>query len=302
MKSNPSRPSPPILHPLLPYLWLHEPDAGSIAEAVRALGLPPAEPSELAAAYADTFLLNVPPYGALFTDDFGELNGPEAQRAAQVFKASGYRPPELSEVGAPDHLGLWLGWLTHGHGSGGEAANLIADLLAWAPVCCLSVGREPGVHRFYGALAAATREVLLADRRWQAVVGHPSFAVSPGLSDDDEVSLRDIVCFFLAPARCGVYLSRSRLGHLAKTMGLRLPFGSRFEVAEALFTSAGEAQQLEPLLGGLTAEVETWASEYQAWAIQFPAWRPSADVWLGRTAQAVRTLAGMHTVAEAGRA
>ena len=288
--------------PLLSSLWLHEPVAETAARAVDELGLPSADPSELALAYTDIFLLNVPPYGTVFTHAFGELNGPEAQRAAQAFETCGYHPPELGEVGAPDHLGLWLGLLAHANATGLEAATALPDLLAWAPVCCLSVEREPAAHPFYRALAATTRDTLLARRQGQLTDYQQPFAISHGLAADDEVTLRDIVRFFLIPARCGVYLSRARLGQLAKTIGLRLPFGSRFGVAEALFTAAGEAEHIELLLRGLTAEVEAWASEYRAWTTQFPAWRPGADAWLRRTAQAVQTLAAMRHLVEAEQA
>jgi hypothetical protein len=121
------------------------------------------------------------------------------------------------------------------------------------------------------------------------------FQFSP-LSSDDEVSLRDLVRFFLTPARCGVFLSRSRLGQMALSLGMRLPFSSRFDVAEMLFTSAGEGGQVEQLLAVLEAEIETWAAEYRSLAEQYPAWQPHAEVWVARTTEAVRALYGMRTV------
>ena len=98
-------PSSFILH-TLSSLWLHEPDAATITRAVRELGLPSADPNDLAMAYADLFLLNVSPYGTVFTDEWGELNGASAQYIAGLYEAHGYHPPELTEVAAPDHLGL----------------------------------------------------------------------------------------------------------------------------------------------------------------------------------------------------
>ncbi len=98
---------------LLSSLWLHEPDSAAIARAASELGLPTAEPGELALAYADLFLLNVYPYGTAYTDPDGELNAPEAHELATLFEAYGYCPSELNEVAAPDHLGLCLGFLSH---------------------------------------------------------------------------------------------------------------------------------------------------------------------------------------------
>lgn len=281
---------------LLSHLWLHEPDAEAVARAAAEFGLPFADPAELAPAYTDVFLLNVYPYGTAFTDPSGELNGPEAQQVAALYEAHGYQPPELNSVGAPDHLGLCLGFLATGQGQDA----ILPYLLDWAPVCCLAVEREPSAHPFYRALAAHTRETLLTDYvslNTQYAITNYQLPITNPQSPEEETSLRDIIRFFLAPARCGAFLSRSRLGQMAKALGLRLPFGSRFEVAEMLFASAGELEQLENLLTALEAEIEAWATEYCRWAEVYPTWRPIADSWLARTTDAARTLAGMRTLA-----
>jgi TorA maturation chaperone TorD len=274
---------------LLSHLWLHEPDAEAIVRAVAELGLPSAGPDELALAYADVFLLNVYPYGTAFTDPSGELNGPEAQQAAALYEAHGYQPPELNSVGAPDHLGLCLGFLSVGQD------GILPYIRDWAPVCCLAVEREPAAHPFYRALATHTRQMLLtkyASRNTQYAITNNQLPIS-NYNPDDELTLRDLVRFFLAPARCGVFLSRSRLGQMGKELGRRLPFGSRFEVAEMLFASAGEAEQIEPLLTALETEVSAWATTYQSWAGQWP----FAGIWLARTADAARALAEMRALA-----
>jgi TorA maturation chaperone TorD len=290
MKAEMERhPSSFILHPLLSHLWLHEPDADAITHAVAELGLPPATTDELASAYADVFLLNVYPYGTAFTDPSGELNGPAAQQIAALYEAHGYQPPELNAVGAPDHVGLCLGFL-------GELGELeIRELsLDWIAVCCLAVERESAAPPFYRALANITREALFAHQAHHALPSAP-ITNSPILQFSDpqeELSLRDLLRFFLAPAHCGMFLSRSRLGQMAKELGLRLPFGSRFEVAEMLFASAGEAGQVEQLIAALEVEVETWETAYHSWAGQWP----FADIWLARTTNARRTLAAMRQI------
>jgi hypothetical protein len=120
------------------------------------------------------------------------------------------------------------------------------------------------------------------------------------LQSKDEVRLRDVVRFFLVPAQCGIFLSRSQLGQRAKELGGRLPFGSRFEVAERLFAYAGgEPEQFGQLLNALEAEVEMWATEYRGWAEKYPVWRPSAELWLARTTEAARRLAEMRRMAAA---
>ena len=306
---------------LLSHLWLHEPDAEAIARAVVELGLPLADPSttlraspaDLASAYTDVFLLNVYPYGTAFTDPSGELNGPEAQRVAARYEVRGYRPPELKSVGAPDHLGLCLGFLATGQD------GLLPHLADWAPVCCLAVEREPSAHPFYRALASTTRQhlfVMLSEAKPPGAEAPSAssgqalrFAQGDGdnlqseiynLQSEDEVRLRHIVRFFLTPALCGVFLSRSRLGQMAKELGGRLPFGSRFEVAEMLFTYAGGGvEQLGQLLNALETEVAAWATAYRGWAEKHPAWRPVAEMWLARTAEAARQLSAMRRMAAA---
>lgn len=289
---------------LLSHLWLHEPQPETIARAGLELGLPPAEPMELASAYADVLLLNVYPYGTAFTDPAGELNGPAAQRLAGLYERQGYHPPELNAVGAPDHLGLCLGFLAHLDDKPPPLREeFIAAVSDWLPVCCLAVEREPSAHPFYRALAASTRDALWAslDSAPRHLHGIPSRPQLEPLrrQSEEEVRLRDIVRFFLAPARCGAFLSRSRWGQMARTLGLRLPFGSRFEVAETLFASAGEADQLERLLAELEVEIQAWAAEYRRWGDGHAAWRPHADAWLARTADAVGTLADMRQVVRA---
>jgi nitrate reductase assembly molybdenum cofactor insertion protein NarJ len=262
------------------------------------LGLPLAAPEELASAYCDVFLLNVYPYGTAFIASNGELNEPEGQRVAALYAAHGYRPPELDAVGAPDHLGLGLGFLAHLEQQRLAMSEFASGFLAWAPICCLAVEREPSAHPFYRALAAQTRERLMADSRWLMTGYAPPFDIHLGPWADDEVSLRALVRFWLTPAQCGVFLSRSRLGRMASELGTRLPFGSRFEVAERLFAASGEAEQIGDLIQALKAEVETWAATYETWSANYPAWRPIAAVWLARTARAARQLDEMRRMVE----
>jgi TorA maturation chaperone TorD len=292
---------------LLASLWLHEPSAAAIARAADELSLPPADPAELAPAYTNLFLLNVYPYGTVFTDPDGELNGAAAQRLAVLYDTCGYWPDEFNSVGAPDHLGLCLGFMSHLTKCEADATRpeFFSSLSGWAPICCLAVERDPHAHAFYRALAEQTRHHLLSNALgFGFLVPNFTPSVQYPASDlqltqpEDEVRLYDVLRFLLAPARCGVFLSRSRLGQLAREMGLCLPFGSRYEVAEGLFGAAGETERIDRLLIALQAEIEAWATTYRRWAERYAHWRPAAELWLGRTAQALRTLAEMREIAE----
>jgi TorA maturation chaperone TorD len=275
---------------LLSSLWLHEPNAETISRAAKELNLPHANPGELASAYTELFLLNVYPYGTVYTDFDGELNAPAAQQIVDLFEAHNYHPPELNEVGAADHVGLCVGFLSV------KQDDILPYILDWIPTCCLAVEREPSAHPFYRALATRTCDHLLTHA--PITNHHLPIPIPQSPISDDEVRLRDIVRFFLAPARCGMFLSRSRLGQIGKQIGTRLPFGSRFEVAESLFASAGEAEILDQLISTLKDEVDVWASEYQNWTQTYPTWKPFGEAWLSRTANATRTLDEMRGMME----
>jgi TorA maturation chaperone TorD len=254
--------------PLASRLWLREPDAETIARAHEDLGLPPAEPSELALAFTDLFVLNVFPYGSVFLDPTGELNGPSTETLSELFAKTDLDPTELREVAAPDHLGLCLAYLEERRHDASDDYEW-----SWMHACCIAVQREPGVHPFYRELAGRTMSVIPS-----TLDPRPSTLESPlTLRDDkDEVTLGRIVRFFLAPARCGMFLSRGRLGHIARNLDTRLPFGSRFEVARSLF----QADRLNALLEALRKEADEWAEalpEQSTWRERLEDTRATLD-------------------------
>lgn len=238
--------------PLLARLWLHEPDVETVIEAHTRLGMPLADPEELAHAYTDLFVLNVYPYGSVFLDEPGELGGPTTERIAEMYAKAGFQPRELADVAAPDHLGLCLAFLDtlRDHESTGGYD------WAWIDACCFAVLREPGVHPFYADLASVTiaHSAPLCDDKDACTPAGPFDIRHEG----DEVTLGRIVRFYLAPARCGMFLSRGRLGHIARSLDMRLPFGSRFDVARSLFQATGEGGRISDLLDQLDDEVRAW--------------------------------------------
>ena len=279
---------------LLSRLWLREPDSRTLDDcrelpSVAHVG----DPAALAAAYADLFLLNVYPYGTAFTDPSGELGGPSAAWAARRYEEGGFRPPELLEVGAPDHVGLCLGFLDHLSTRGEADAEFSSFVLEWVPVACLAVEREPSAHPFYRAVASATRDRLME--------GVPDLVTVPESADpeeEEEIGLSQVVRFLLAPARSGIFLSRAKIGHFAKAAGMRLPFGSRFEVAHLLFQTAGESGKVGMVLNRLEEELTAWETEYREWATEQPRWTAASTRWLRRTGETRRRLGEMQEVLE----
>jgi TorA maturation chaperone TorD len=306
---------------LLSNLWLHEAGTATLAQAREFLGLQTdADPPALAAAYADLFLLNVYPYGTAYTDAWGEINTHAARQTAARYERHTYRPPELSETGGPDHLGLGLGFLAHlqafsatQNDAKGEGGDFFAGLLDWAPICCLAAERDPAAHPFYRALAKATSNTLLTDAgSWlsstervpasahKAWRGHADASPSISYEPADELRLRDVVRFLLVPARSGMFLSRARLGTLANALGMRLPFGSRMEVAEWLFAGVGQSSQVLLLLQALDAEAAQWDRSYRECAEEWPLWQPIAVPWRSRIAETRRLLAELERQASHG--
>ena len=282
---------------LLSRLWLSEPDAELLRDAVDA-GFPQASIEDLALAYADLFLLNVYPYGSVYLDSSGELNGAPAAWAEQQYAAAGYSSPDLSRAGGADHVGLCFGFLAHCSEKGVDDSEMRRIMCAWIPVCALAVEREPGAHEFYCFLARATRELLLAEPEPQEPPD--DFLVEPGLSPgaEGEIRLSDVLRFLLTPARCGFFLSRGRLGQLARGAGLRIPFGSRFDVARSVFEQAGEEATVDGLIALLSRERDEWEHSFEELSRRHPAWAPHGRAWKARLEGTREALAAMRGIVQ----
>jgi TorA maturation chaperone TorD len=274
-------------------LWLREPDAAALEAAREIESLLPHAGSvdDLSPAYAELFLLNVYPYGTVFTDPSGELNAPGAEEAARRCEAAGYSAPEFLEVGAPDHAGLGLGLLGHLAERGETDAAFLSILLDWLPVCCLAVERDPAAHPFYRSLATLTRGKLLENAAFAAA---PPAEPAGAFDTEEEIGLPDVVRYLIAPARSGVFLSRSRLGTISRRAGLQIPFGSRWEVAEALFSVAGQTGRVPEVLTLLEEEAAHWTEAFREWSDAYTSWAPFAHKWLGRIASTRQRLGAMR--------
>jgi len=286
---------------LLAELWLHEPDRTTIGQAQRELGLPAADPADLAVAYVDLLLNSVYPYGTSFTDAWGEINTPEAEQMYAWFAECGFDSLALLEVGAPDHIGVCLQFLAHTLDAPCIPFN--TQLLRWAPALCVAIMREPGAHPFYETLAKRTCDVLLrlnlpVDHRWLDSLRidpiPPPIGGAADADDEREVRLKDIVRFLLIAERSGMFLSRARLGYLANSLGIRLPFLPRFDLGELLFVSAGEVGRLGDLLAALEGEIAGWRAAYADLAQAWPAWAIYAELWRARLDNCAALLQAMR--------
>ncbi len=281
-------------------LWLAEPDQAALDQA-RAWGVTSdASPEELAGGYTALFVLNVYPYGSVFTDPAAELNGNDSLVWARRFEETAFRPDELVCVGAPDHLGLCLKYLHHSEARGVFDAPALSRTLSWGPVCTLAAERDPLAHEFYRQLAQATREALLERCAGSAAESTEPSAIEEmsgdleGTGDNGELRLSDVLSFLLAPARCGFFLSRSALARLGGRISLRVPFGGRFETARGLFESAGESGRVEALLDQIAGQTDLWEQSYARTAAAFPAWTSWAEPWRTRLTRCRKALATLR--------
>lgn len=92
--------------------------------------------------------------------------------------------------------------------------------------------------------------------------------------DDPKVGLRDIAAELLVPIHSGVFLSRSHLRTLGRSLGLPLGFGRRVDRLETFLRSAAEADVWP---GAIAALDRTWSSVGQAY-LDLPGGAP----WRGR--------------------
>jgi TorA maturation chaperone TorD len=282
---------------LLSRLWLSEPDSALLRDAVDA-GFPQASIEDLALAYADLFLLNVYPYGSVYLDSSGELNGAPAAWAEQLYASTAYSPPDLLRAAGADHAGLCLGFLAHASEMGVGNSEMRRMLQAWIPVCTFAVEREPGAHEFYRFLARATREQLLCEPA--AKEARDDFPAEPGLlpGAEGEIRLSDVLRFLLTPARCGFFLSRGRIGQLARSAGLRIPFGSRFDVARSVFEQSGEEATVEGLIHLLGRERDEWEQSFEELSKRHPGWSAHGRFWKARLEGTREALAAMRGIVQ----
>ena len=286
---------------LLSRLWLKEADDATLVEVEKlpCLADQAASSEALAAAYADIFLLNVYPYASVFLDPNGEMNGLRSRELSALFQQFGYQPVALFEVGAPDHIGLALGFLAQLEQT--QRGRVLGEyILDWAPVLCFAIERQSNVHPFYRKLAACTRQELfqafesseLAAQR--AIVSQRTFTEKCLIDDEaieltlveseEELSLSQVIQTLLTPARSGIFLSRAQLGRWALKLGIPLAFGERYRLGLSLFEAAGIAEAIPQLFDLLLVELGAWDSAYKTWTEQFPAWKLIGGKWRRRIA------------------
>jgi TorA maturation chaperone TorD len=232
--------------------------------AARALGLKAPGDAEL----TDVFVLNLPPYAAIYLGPDGALGGEGADRVAGFWRVLGIDPPA-----EPDHLSALLGLyaslgqavaaarspVTRAALSRTQATLFWEHLQPWLPAYLEAVTDAPAPA--LGTWAALLRQVIAAEAaRQPAMPGLPLALRSapPGLDASPEPAPREVTEALTVPVRSGLILTRHRVALGARQTGV----GHR--IGERRFTLGAMIEQDPPgTLGWLAAEAFGWQRRHQ---------------------------------------
>jgi TorA maturation chaperone TorD len=282
------------------------------------------EPEELIprlrAEYTRLFLLNVFPYESAFVEDEAMLNTASTQIVVEAYRAGSFAPDRDSRVGALDHIGIELdfmsklaeqesalgqrgAWAAAGELRAMQVHFLHAHLAAWGPVFAAAVARDARAS-LYRELALFTAEFLLADL--DLLVAHTNAPLSTSEERGDQaeclpsienMSLRELARRFTSPAAAGFHLSREELFRIAGHLQLPLAPVERWLMLEQLFQASARYHQLSPLLGALIQTAEHAAGMYGAWITRYPG---AAGAMFPREARAQGSVALLRQMYHAG--
>jgi hypothetical protein len=250
------------------------------------LGLPEPDPAE----WTEAFVVELVPHASIYLGPEGMLGGEAADRIAGFWRAL-----RLPVPASPDHLTALLGLYAtlveaeHGEPAGprrvlwrqARTALLHEHLLSWL----LPYGHAMAATGLpaYAAWAGLLRKALLDEASEVGVPGGlpahlrevPPMAAAPERLDE-------VLAGLLAPARCGLLLTRGQLAAAARRGGLGLRLGDRRRVLRALVE-----QDPAGMLAALADQAGAWAARHDG---DRPAAGPVAVYWGGRARATARLL------------
>jgi hypothetical protein len=239
------------------------------ASACPALGL--ADPG--AAGHTDAFVLNCPPYAAVYLGDAGGLGGEGADRVAGFWRAIGLTPPA-----EPDHLAALLS-LYASLGESAQQASRPAIAVAlirirhalfhehlwpWLPAYLDAVA-DLGIPALT-AWAGLTMRAVQAER--MALAAHTAGRAAsplplalrsapPPAAAGSELS--DLLATLTTPVRSGFILTRRQLAGGAEAAGAGYRIGERRFTLRAMLDQAPAET-----LGWLAGEAHRWQRRHAA--------------------------------------
>ena len=239
------------------------PDSPAAARSVGpALGLDPVSDAD----HTDAFVLNCPPYAAIYLGPQGAIGGEGADRVAGFWRAIGITPPA-----EPDHLAALLGLYARlgeamaGAGRPATAAALARSqavlfwehLWPWLPAYLDAVTdlAVPSLARWADlarqAVAAEYRRLPPCPRRPLAFRAAPPGA-RPGAGP------ADLVEFLTIPVRSGLILTRRRLAQGAGRAAVGFRIGERRFALRAMLE-----QDPRATLDWLAGEADRWRQRHR---------------------------------------
>jgi TorA maturation chaperone TorD len=233
--------------------------------AAGALGLQAPSDAEL----TDVFVLNLPPYAAVYLGPDGALGGEGADRVAGFWRVLRIDPPA-----EPDHLSALLGLYaslgqtvaaarrpaTRGALARTQATLFWEHLQPWLPGYLEAVTDVPAPA--LATWAVLLRQVIAAEAGSQPAMPALPLALRsapPGLDADPEADPLAMTAALTIPVRSGMILTRHRVALGARQAGV----GHR--IGERRFTLRAMIEQDPPgTFGWLAAEAFRWQRRHQA--------------------------------------
>lgn len=297
----------PITADLLPYLK-SIPDL--VAVLPSSLGI-----DEAAAAHHQLFAFNLYPYAAIFLDPSRLLGGPVTNEIEAVYRRAGF---EANSAVDPDHLAQAFGFLAFL--SEKEASDLDSEqtaaavqqeqlcfinnhLLPWLiPVLVVIQHQEDAFYReiarlgletvtdHYGALKSAglTLASIQLPTLTQQSTDQPAL-------EDGRTGLRDIARYLITPIHSGLYLGRSDINRLARTVSLPHGFGSREQMLQTLLEASGQYETAPRLFQSLQDLVSRWRVAYEEVGQAYPKMVEFVRPWQSRLQQTQQLLIDMKS-------
>lgn len=261
---------------------------GAARAAAPALGLDPVS----GAGHTDVFVLNLPPYAAVYLGPDGALGGEAAMRIAGFWRVMGIDPPT-----EPDHLSALLGL----YASLGEAAEearrpgtaaalgraqatlLTEHLRSWLPAYLDAVATLPASG--LAGWADLLRRVLDAEAGRHPALPELPLALreAPPAGPPAEHGPKELADALTVPARSGIILTRNRLAAGAGAADVGLRAGERRFILRSMLE-----QDPAATTSWLAAEAARWQERHLG---RSPA-DQTARWWAGRAGHTARALSG----------
>jgi TorA maturation chaperone TorD len=247
----------------------------------------PFDADQSAAAYQTLFGFNVFPYESSLLDLSRSLGGEISDAVLRCYEEVGFDVENSAEP--PDHIANELALLAFcsaqeatlwGQGDMDAIRYLrdwqqrfLADhLLRWIAPFAQAVRAE--ADPFYSELVEMTLELVAshyADLSEGAAPLQPfELPPPPQLLGSEQIGLKEIADYLIAPFHSGIFLSRGAIERLARQTDLPRGFGGRGQMLTNLLRSAARYGQFPTTIGELEALVQSWIEGYQTDGLTFP--------------------------------